>query len=403
MTTTLSESLTRPLSAPKCRVCGATLTRTFLDLGVQPLANSYLDTPTSPDPRYPLHARICGKCLLVQADATVNPSDIFCDYPFFSSMSKPWLVHCETFAWMATERFMLDEHSTVIEVASNDGCLLERFPGRLIGIEPAKNVARAATVPTLPEFFTADLAHHLPRADLVIANNVLGHVPDLNDFVGGLSILLNRDGVLSIEIPWLLKLVEECQFDTIYHEHFSYFSLYALETVLHRHGLWVFDVEELDVHGGSLRVFASRGFRHPELSVEGCRWRERWAGLHQVSSPAYTEFAQTAHARIRKLFGWFGEMHAQGLRVVGAGAPAKGNTLLNASRTTAADLAFTTDVSPHKQGKYLPGSHVPVVAPEAMFEYRPDVVLVLAWNWFDEIVKSFDGLDAEFVHPLRLT
>ncbi len=379
-----------------CRSCGAELTQTFLDLGEMPRANSYLDHPEDPDPRFPLHARICSACLLVQADATVAPIDLFSEYAFFSSMSPPWLRHCDRYVESVTQRFDLDEKSQVIEVASNDGCLLERFHGpKVLGIDPARNIAAEARVTTIPEFFTASLAESLPRADLLIANNVFGHVPDLNDFVAGLAGCLKDDGVLTIEVPWLGKLIAECEFDTIYHEHFSYFSLVALETILARHGLRVFDIDHLGVHGGSIRLYVSR-HRQALECVGMTRKLEVAYGMYDADSDCYTMFADRASCHLKALRNFLD--HAEGV-VVGAGAPAKGNTLLNAVGATAADLEFVTDTSPHKQGKYLPGSHIPVVSPTEIG--NPDTVVVLAWNWFDEIRRSLP-IDAEFIHPLRL-
>lgn len=389
---------------PRCRICGTQLARTFLDLGDMPLANSYLASPADPDPRFPLRARVCERCLLVQADPIVSPADIFSEYPFFSSMSAPWIEHCRRYVAEVTDRFGLDDHSQIIEIASNDGCLLEQFDGpKVLGVDPARNVTDIATVPTVTQFFSLELAHDLPRADLVIANNVLGHVPDLDDFIGGLSVLLKRDGVLTIEVPWLVQLVEDCQFDTIYHEHFSYFSLRALEGILNAHGLQVFDVARLAVHGGSLRVFAARDRRRPSVEVMRVRYAEEARGVWNAATRFYRGFADDVRAHVRNLCQWFGEQNAARRIVAGAGAPAKANTLLNAARTTAHDIHFVTDVSPHKQGRFLPGSHIPVLSPQAMYELEPDVVLVLAWNWYDEVVRSFPDLDAEFVHPLHLT
>ncbi len=381
-----------------CRSCGAELTRTFLDLGEMPRANAYLDDPDDPDPRYPLHVRICDQCLLVQADATVAPEDLFSEYAFFSSMSPPWLAHCDRYVELVTRRFALDETSQVIEVASNDGCLLERFAGpKVLGVDPAQNIAATASVETVPEFFTEALAKTLPPADLLIANNVLGHVPDLNDFVAGLARCLKDDGVLTIEVPWLGNLLLECQFDTIYHEHFSYFSLLALEGLLQRHDLRIFDAIHLPIHGGSLRLYAGR--RRCAWESVGMRRAEEWAlGMADADADCYRTFARRVGCHTQALRSFLDAPH--GL-VVGAGAPAKGNTLLNAVGATRDDLAYVTDTSPHKQNRYLPGSHIPVVPPNWMGQ--PDTVLVLAWNWFEDVRRSFPDLDAVFVHPLKLT
>jgi hypothetical protein len=274
---------------------------------------------------------------------------------------------------------------------------LERFRGpKVLGVDPAQNIAATAKVETVPEFFTEALAKTLPPADLLIANNVLGHVPDLNDFVAGLARALKDDGVLTIEVPWLGNLIRECQFDTIYHEHFSYFSLLALEGLLQRHELRIFDITHLPIHGGSLRVFAARD-RQPWESV-GMRRAEEWElGMADADGDCYQTFAARVGCH---LWGLRHFLDAQHGLTVGAGAPAKGNTLLNAVRATEGDLAYVTDTSPHKQGRYLPGSHIPIVPPELIGD--PDTVLVLAWNWFNDVRRSFPDLDAVFVHPLKL-
>lgn len=371
-----------------CRVCGSELTRTFLDLGEQPLANAYLDTQDQPEQRYPLHARICDSCLLVQADAVVSPSGIFNDYAFFSSYSKSWVEHTRQYAKAMTERFELDAGSFVVEVASNDGCLLSQFDGPVVlGVEPAENVARVARlngVPTITEFFTGDLA--LPPADLMVANNVFGHVPDLNGFVDGFRKTLKPEGVLTIEVPWLLHLIERCEFDTIYHEHFSYFSFEALEQVLARHQLRVFDVEMLDVHGGSLRAFVCHiDSQQAELATtHEIRVIEERAGLWSADSEAYIDFAIRVLDRLSDLHAFLSQAES----VVGAGAPAKGNTLLNALGADRDTLRFVTDTSPHKQGRWLPGSRIPIVEPARIVEVCPEFVLVLAWNWLDEVMAS---------------
>ena len=346
---------------------------------------------------------MCDSCLLVQADAVVAPEGIFNDYAFFSSYSQSWVEHTRQYAKEMTERFELDDGSFIVEVASNDGCLLSQFSGPVVlGVEPAENVAHVARmngVPTLTEFFGAGLA--LPPADLMVANNVMGHVPDLNGFVDGFRKTLKPEGVLTIEVPWLLHLIERCEFDTIYHEHFSYFSFEAIEQVLARHQLRVFDVERLDVHGGSLRVFVCHiDAAHEETRAPGeIRGLEEQAGLWSSDSAAYRDFGIRVRDRL-------GELRAflQGAEsVVGAGAPAKGNTLLNALGADRDTLRFVTDVSPHKQGRFLPGSRIPIVEPARIDEVCPEFVLVLAWNWLDEVMASFPqvaGWGGRFVVPI---
>lgn len=348
-----------------------------------------------------MHARVCAECLLVQTDPVVTPEQLFSEYAFFSGYSRSWVQHCREFAKVATDRFGLGPDSQVIEVASNDGTLLKEFDGpQVLGVEPAANVAevaRADGVETVCEFFGEGVARNLPQADLVVANNVLGHVPDLNDFVAGLATLLAPRGVLSLEFPWLHRLIADCQFDTIYHEHFSYFSLTALLPLFERHGLEAFDCDRLDVHGGSLRVYAARPGVHVRQSVVTARENvEMMNGLATVESWQYREFA----LKVERALALIGDFFWSNPNVAGAGAPAKGNTLLNAAGLTSGDIRFVTDTSPHKQGKHLPGSHIPVLPPSAVKEHNPDYLLVLAWNWLDEIIGSFPDFDGKFVVPI---
>lgn len=386
-----------------CRSCGAPLDAPFLDLGDQPLANAYLTHPDDPDPKYPLRVRVCANCLLVQADAVVSPAELFSEYAFFSSYSKSWIDHARLYAKTMTERFGLGPDDHITEIASNDGVLLKQFHGPgVLGVEPAANVAAVAEadgIPTVTEFFGADLAALLPEADLLIANNVLGHVPDLDDFADGLRIALRPNGVCTIEVPHLWKLLTECQFDTIYHEHFSYFSFHAIEGVLARHGLRAFDVESLPVHGGSIRVFACRSgayhATHPR--VETMRHLEADAITARVH---YEAFQVRVDRHVRAFRNWLDQ--ADGL-VVGAGAPAKANTLLNAVGVTPDQMAFVTDTSPHKQGKFLPGSHLPICSPDVLAEHKPRYVVILTWNWAEEVMASLDFVKewgAEFVLPI---
>jgi len=343
-----------------------------------------------------LHAVVCEACWLVQLPAFHRPADIFApDYAYFSSFSSSWLEHARRYAGMAIERFDLGAGSSVIEIASNDGYLLRYFRDAgvpVLGIEPARNVAEAAIssgIPTRTVFFgrevAADMAENGETADLVIGNNVLAHVPDLNDFVAGLARLLKPTGVLTMEFPHLLRLIEGNQFDTIYHEHFSYFSLVTARRVFARHGLRVFDVEELSTHGGSLRVFVcpEASGRQTAPAVAKLMASERDAGLETAG--AYAAFDDNVRKVRRGLLRFLVDARDAGRTVVGYGAPAKGNTLLNACGVRGDLIDFTVDLSPHKQGLYLPGSRIPVLAPEAIDRARPDDILVLPWNLRDEI------------------
>lgn len=389
-----------------CRFCQAPLTRTFVDLGASPLANSYLgaDQLEGPEAFYPLHTRVCERCFLVQLPAVETPEAIFTDYAYFSSYSDSWLAHCERFAETARERFALDASSHVVEVASNDGYLLRFFRQvgiPVLGIEPARNVARAAEelgIRTLTEFFGTAVARRLAgegkHADLLIANNVLAHTPHLNDFVAGLSTLLARRGVVSLEFPHLLRLIEENQFDTIYHEHFSYFSFFTVCQVLARHGLEVFDVEELPTHGGSLRIYARHAEGEKPTGAEGppsarvgdLLSRERAAGIDTLEP--YLAFGERVRETKHRLLEFLLRERAAGRRIAGYGAPAKGNTLLNYCGIRTDFLDYTVDRSPHKQGSFLPGTRIPIHAPQHLLADRPDVVLILPWNLRQEIVEQ---------------
>jgi SAM-dependent methyltransferase len=388
-----------------CRSCGAELEHTFVDLGATPLATSYLRAAdlAKPERRYPLHARVCESCFLVQVDSVVPAEEIFGDYAYFSSYAATWVEHARKFADAAIERFGLDQDSLVVEVASNDGYLLRHFVDAgvpVLGVEPAANVAEAAIaagVPTEVRFFGEAFARELlgrqRSADLLVGNNVLAHVPNLNDFVAGLAQLLKPTGVLSMEFPHLLRLIEEVQFDTIYHEHFSYFSFLAVERVFARHGLEVFDVERLSTHGGSLRIFTCRrdGVDRPRTAaVEALRSEEKDARLDCLEG--YAGFAERVEAVKTGLLGFLNKAKAEGHTVVGYGAAAKGNTLLNTCGVDGSLIDYVVDLSPHKQGHFLPGSRLPIHAPERMFETRPDYVLILPWNLKDEIVKSMAGI-----------
>ena len=385
---------------PRCRSCDAGLSRTFVDLGHTPLANSYLSAADleRPEPTYPLHARVCDGCLLVQLDAVVAAEEIFSDYAYFSSYSSSWLAHAARYVDDVTDWLGLGTDSFVVEIASNDGYLLRNFVERgiaVLGVEPAANVAaiaEAAGVPTDVRFFGLDTATDIVasrgRADLVVANNVLAHVPDLQDFVAGLAALVAPTGVVSIEFPHLLELMNGVQFDTIYHEHFSYFSLLAVERVLADHGLGVFDVHQLPTHGGSLRILAApRAAARPEgEGLLGVRTIEAAAGLDRLET--YDGWFDKV-ARCRTLLRQFlaGARRA-GHTVVAYGAAAKGNTLLNFCGVGTDDIAYVVDRSPHKQGRFLPGSRLPILSPDAVAETKPAYLLILPWNIRDEVVSQ---------------
>jgi len=399
-----------------CRFCGATLDHVFIDLGVSPLANRYLtrDQLGQMEPFYPLRAYVCAECFLVQLEEFEAPADLFSDYAYFASYSDSWVAHARRYAEAAIIRFGLGASSQVIEIASNDGYLLQHFAARgvpVLGIEPAANIAETALrrgLTTIVDFFDHALARKLTaagtRADLLIGNNVLAHVPGLNDFVAGLALLVAPRGVITMEFPHLLHLMEENEFDTIYHEHFSYFSFLTAERVFARHGLRLFDVEELPTHGGSLRIYACRaddGFRVASERVHELRAREEAAGLTRLER--YRAFGERAAATKWKLLEFLIGARRGGRSVVGYGAPAKGNTLLNYCGIRTDLLEYTVDRSPHKQGRHLPGTHIPIHAPEKIRETRPDYVLILPWNLKDEIVAQMAHIrewGGRFVVPI---
>jgi SAM-dependent methyltransferase len=383
-----------------CRFCGAPLEHVFADLGMSPLANSYL-TPAQAnamEPFYPLRAFVCSQCFLVQLEAFETADHIFTEYAYFSSYSTSWLEHSKRYVEQMIERFGFDDSSQVVELASNDGYLLRYFRERqvpVLGIEPAANVAEVAVqagVPTLVEFFGCDTARAIvadSAADLLLGNNVLAHVPDLNDFVGGMKILLKPGGVITMEFPHLMRLIEQNQFDTIYHEHFSYFSFLTARRVFAAHGLTLFDVEELPTHGGSLRIFGAHADdpdkpetdRAAELAE-----RERQAGYESIET--YGAYAQQVRDDKRAVLSFLIELKRAGHSIAGYGAPAKGNTLLNFCGVGTDFIDYTVDLNPHKQGHFLPGSHIPIRPPETLRETKPDVVLILPWNLREEIMDQ---------------
>jgi hypothetical protein len=387
------------MTAPLCRFCQTPLVDTFLDLGAQPLANSYLTAEqlaAGTEAAYPLHVRVCRKCFLVQADDAVPADHIFdADYAYFSSYSTSWVEHARRYAVAMADRFGLGPDSLVVEVASNDGYLLQHFVAMdipVLGVEPTANTAKAAIargVPTEVAFFGEETGRRLAargRADLMAANNVLAHVPDIADFVSGFRELLASEGAVTFEFPHLLNLIERVQFDTIYHEHFSYLSLLAVEQVLRARGLRPFDVELLPTHGGSLRLFACHmGSGHEETeALRDLRAREAAAGLGDIET--YRGFAPRVEA-VRASFRAFLAAEKQaGRRLCAYGAAAKGNTFLNYCRATPDDIEAVFDASPAKQGRFLPGSHIPILNPAAVRDLMPDDLLILPWNLKDEIM-----------------
>ena len=403
------------VSSAACRLCGETLDRTFVDLGLSPLANSYLSETDLQRPElfYPLRVFVCERCLLVQLPVWEVPEAIFSDYAYYSSYSDSWVEHARRYVEDMVERFGLGEHSHVVEVASNDGYLLQFVRERKInalGIDPAANVVAAAAargVETIVDFFGTSVARQLQErgegADLLVANNVLAHVPDVHDFTEGLRALLREDGVITIEVPWLLRLVEKREFDTIYHEHFSYFSLFALERLFADHGLEVFDVEELPTHGGSLRVYVQHrsGSQAIEDRVAETRALEQAAGLHTLD--AYLSFDDEARAVKRELLTFLARVKGEGKAVAAYGAAAKGNTLLNYCGIRGDFLDYVVDRSEHKQGRYTPGTRLPIVGPDHVTETRPDYLLLLAWNLASEIVDQMSHVrewGCQFVVPI---
>jgi len=387
------------MTASTCRFCGAVLTRTFVDLGATPLANAYRDpADRREEPRYPLHVRVCDSCLLVQVDAAVPAEAIFSDYAYFSSYARSWVEHARRYAIAAKDRLKLGADSLVVEVASNDGYLLRHFVEMgvpVLGIEPAANVAAVAEqagVPTRIAFFGRALGEALAaegrQADLTAANNVLAHVPNLNDFVGGFAAVLKPSGVATFEFPHLLRLIEGVQFDTIYHEHFSYFSLHTVERVFAAQNLRVFDAEELPTHGGSLRLWVCHAgaARAEAPSLAKSRADERAAARDRVEG--YAGFADRVAAVRGGLRAFLARARAAGERVAAYGAAAKGNTLLNVCNVDASDIMWVADANPHKQGHLLPGSRIPVVSPERLKDDRPDWVLILPWNLRREIATD---------------
>jgi SAM-dependent methyltransferase len=398
-----------------CRFCSAALRHGLVDLGQSPLSNRFLTAGQlgQMEPFYPLTVYVCEQCLLVQLTGAETPDHIFSDYVYFSSYSDTWLAHARAYCEAMIARFGLDAGTPVVEIASNDGYLLQYFCSAgipVLGVEPAANVAAVARqkgVETVVRFFGADTARALATegrtARLLLGNNVLAHVPDLNDFVAGLRILLQPGGVITMEFPHLLRLMESNQFDTIYHEHFSYFSLLAAGRVFAAHRLTIVDVDELPTHGGSLRIYAmhSDEASDPGPAVSRVESLERSYGLDRMET--YAGFSSRVQAAKRALLAFLIAARDQGKHVAAYGAPAKGNTLLNYCGIRTDLIDYTVDRSPHKQGLFLPGTHIPVHAPERLRETRPDFVLILPWNLKEEVVEQMAdvrGWGGRFVVPI---
>ncbi len=397
-----------------CRFCSTPLTETFCDLGTSPLSNSYIaaDELQAEEQFYPLHAYVCGECFLVQLDEFASPQEIFSDYAYYSSYSDSWLEHSRNYTQLMQTRLGLDASSLVVELASNDGYLLQYFVDAgipVLGVEPAANVAAAAIdkgIPTIVKFFGTDTARDLAnagqKADLLLGNNVLAHVPDINDFVAGMAIALQPDGIITMEFPHLLQLIENNQFDTIYHEHFSYFSLLSAERIFAKHGLQIFDVEELPTHGGSLRIYARLASKEPVSdNIVALRKNEADAGLSRLDT--YAAFGEKAEKAKRNLLEFLVAAKRDGKRVAAYGAPAKGNTLLNYCGVTQDLIDFTVDRNPAKQDRFLPGTHIPIYAPEKLSDTKPDYVLILPWNIKDEIMDKMRHIrdwGGKFVVPI---
>lgn len=395
------------MSYPRCRHCGAEMPMTLVDLGLSAVANSYvpMDKAGEPEPKYPLHVRVCESCWLVQVDEDVPPASIFNEsYAYFSSFSDSWLAHARAYADAMADRLHLGRESLVIEIASNDGYLLKNFAAKgipVLGIEPSGSVAAAAEkigVPTLVEFFGERVARRLHdegrRPDLICSANVLAHVPDINDFVAGVAALLTGDAVYTVEFPHLLRLIEEVQFDTIYHEHYSYLSLLAVERIFATKGLRVFDVEELPTHGGSLRVFACRtGASHGDgPGLAKVRADEKTARLDRPEG--YAGFSEKVEAVRDGLLSFLNNARAQGKHVAAYGAAAKGNTLLNYCGIGPTLIDFCVDRNPAKQNTLLPGSRIPVFDVEELRKRQPDFVLILPWNLKAEVIRQLGDLRA---------
>ena len=401
--------------APSCRFCEKALVHTFCNLGMSPPSNAYLteDSLRYAETFFPLHAMVCDGCKLVQLEQFQAPSEIFSDYAYFSSYSESWLRHAKAYVEKMTSRLDLNEKNQVVEIASNDGYLLQYFQQKgipVLGIEPAGNVAEVAVakgIDTVVAFFGVKTAEKLvadgTKADLLLGNNVLAHVPDINDFVKGMAVLLAEDGTLTMEFPHLLKLMLFNQFDTIYHEHFSYLSLHTVQIIFAAHGLTIFDVDEIPTHGGSLRIYGKHAELSPAQSANATKVLndEKEAGLCETET--YTQFQRTVQETKRALLSFLIDAKNNGLSIVGYGAAAKGNTLLNYCGVREDFIDYVVDKSPHKQGHFLPGTHIPICSPERILETKPDYVLILPWNIQEEVIEQMGSIRAwggRFVVPI---
>lgn len=401
----------------KCRFCQSPLEQTFVDLGMSPLCQDHVkpDELNRMEPFYPLHAYVCGNCFLVQLEEFVAPSEIFNDYAYFSSYSDSWLQHAKTYAERITERLSIGSNSLVAELASNDGYLLQYFAEKkipVLGIEPAANVAEYAIskrgIRTETKFFGLNTANEMVgkygKADLLIGNNVLAHVPDINDFVSGMKAFLNTNGVITMEFPHLLRLIERNQFDTIYHEHFSYLSFTTVDKIFKYHGLSLFDVEELETHGGSIRIYAKHredSSRQASSRVTDLLKREHDAGMSSMSF--YKDFEKNVRNTKWRILEFLIEAKNNGKTIAGYGAPGKGNTLLNYCGIRTDFIDYTVDRNPHKQGNFLPGTLIPIYEPSKIRETKPDYVFILPWNLKDEIMDSMSFISewgGKFVIPI---
>jgi len=400
----------------QCRLSHQHLHHTFVDLGMSPLANAYLaaEQLNNAEKFYPLHAYISEDTLLVQLEQFETPDQIFSDYAYFSSYSATWLKHAKTYTDMIVDRFGLNRHSQVVEIASNDGYLLQYFLEKgipVLGIEPAANIAKVAQekgIPSINKFFGVETAQELviqgKQADLLVGNNVLAHVPNLNDFIAGMKLILKPNGILTMEFPHILQLIEQNQFDTIYHEHFSYFSFLTVEKIFAAHNLKLFDVEELSTHGGSLRIYVKHDdANNPNISerISQIKEKEITAGLHRIET--YITFGEKAKQTKHKLLSFILMAKAKGKSIAGYGAPAKGNTLLNYCGIGKDFIDYTVDRNPHKQGLFLPGTHIPIFHPDTIRETKPDYVLILPWNLKEEVMEQMAFISewgGQFVVPI---
>lgn len=407
------------IDAPKvgqCRFCGQRLSHIFADLGMSPLCQTHIaeEQRNHMEPFYPLMVYVCDGCFLVQLQEYVSPSDIFTEYAYFSSYSDSWLKHAKGYTDMMAERFTLNGKSHIVELASNDGYLLQYFLEKgipVLGVEPAANVAQTAMkkgIPCVVKFFGRQTARELAgsgkHADVILGNNVLAHVPDINDFVGGMKILLKPTGVVTMEFPHLMQLMQQNQFDTIYHEHFSYLSFTTVERIFAAHGMTLFDVDELSTHGGSLRIYARHaedGSKPVSVRVAELRAREAGAGFGDIQH--YLSFGEQVKVTKRKLVEFLIRTKADGKSIAGYGAPGKGNTLLNYCGIRTDFLDYTVDRNPYKQGKYTPGTHIPICPVDKIRETKPDFLLILPWNLKDEVMAQMAYIrewGGQFIVPI---